>query len=98
MDRTPDVIVVSGTEQTISARQVRQLYDLVGWWPERTLPHIQAVLARGPTVGAWIADQLVGFARAVSDGYCRAYIEDVMVHPAYRRQGIGHTMMIRLLE
>lgn len=36
--------------------------------------------------------------RAVSDGHFRAYIEDVCVHPAYRRQGIASAMLTQLLD
>ncbi|MCB0062213.1 MAG: GNAT family N-acetyltransferase [Caldilineaceae bacterium] len=85
-------------EQPIPAQAVRQLYDAVGWWPERTLAEITDVLNREQAVGAWAAEELVGFARVVSDGHWHAYIEDVMVHPDYRRHGIADRMLQRLLE
>ena len=84
-------------EQPIPAQAVRQLYDAVGWWPERTLAEITDVLNREQAVGAWAAEELVGFARVVSDGHWHAYIEDVMVHPDYRRHGIADRMLQRLL-
>ncbi|MCB0100322.1 MAG: hypothetical protein KDE46_31545, partial [Caldilineaceae bacterium] len=65
----------------IPAQAVRQLYDAVDWWPDRTVEQIGAVLAQDAAVGAWDADRLVGFARALSDGRFHAYVEDVMVHP-----------------
>ncbi len=43
-------------------------------------------------------DDLVGTARALSDGVCNAYIVDVWTHSAHRRQGIATRMMELLLE
>lgn len=86
------------SERPISAQAVRQLYDAVDWWPDRTIKQIEAVLEHDVAVGAWDGDRLVGFARALSDGHFRAYIEDVMVHPDYRRRGIADRMLQRLLE
>ena len=40
---------------------------------------------------------MVGFARALSDGCSDAYIQDVVVSPEFRRQGIGGKL-IRFLE
>ncbi|HLN61338.1 MAG TPA: GNAT family N-acetyltransferase [Symbiobacteriaceae bacterium] len=85
-------------ERPIPAEQVRALYDHVGWWPERTLPQIERVLDGAPAAGAWDGDTLVGFMRIVSDGVFRAYVEDVVVHEAYRHQGIATALMNALLE
>lgn len=41
--------------------------------------------------------QVVGTARALSDGVCNAYVVDVWTHSRYRRRGIGTAMMDRLL-
>ena len=40
---------------------------------------------------------LVGFASVVSNGVTDAYIQDVMVHPDYQRQGVGTQLMERVL-
>lgn len=45
---------------------------------------------------AWDGDRLVGMARLLSDGVCNAYLIDVWTMSAYRRRGIGSTM-VRLL-
>ena len=75
-----------------------QLYTAVGWWPERTTEGVAAVLHRAPAVGAWQGGLLIGFARAVTDGRFRAYIEDVVVHPAHQRRGVGTALLDRLLQ
>ena len=43
-------------------------------------------------------NELVGFARVVSDGIFRAYIEDVVVHESVRNKGIGEKMLTILLR
>jgi len=48
-------------------------------------------------VHAYDGARLVGFCRAISDGVSNAYISSVMVHPEYRRHGIGREMLARLL-
>lgn len=48
-------------------------------------------------VHAYVAEQLVGFARAISDGVSNAYVSSVMVDPDHRRCGIGRAMIERLL-
>lgn len=45
---------------------------------------------------AWDGDRVVGMARLLSDGVCNAYLVDVWTMSAYRRQGIGASM-VRLL-
>ncbi|WP_249596881.1 GNAT family N-acetyltransferase, partial [Peribacillus frigoritolerans] len=40
----------------------------------------------------------IGFARAVSDGKFRAYIEDVIIHKAYQKSGIGKNLVSKLLD
>ncbi len=68
------------------------LYAEVDWWPERAAADIAHLLGAGPAVGAWQRDQLVGFARAITDGVCRAYVEDVVVAIDHRRKGIGRRL------
>jgi ribosomal protein S18 acetylase RimI-like enzyme len=83
-------------ERTMSPAAVAALNKAVGWWPDRSEAGIASTL--GPlTVGSWHGSELVGFARAVSDGVLRAYIEDVMVHPQHQHHGLGRAMLDRLL-
>lgn len=43
-------------------------------------------------------DQLVGFARAISDDAYQAAVYDMAVVPEYQRQGIGTTIMKHILN
>jgi ribosomal protein S18 acetylase RimI-like enzyme len=92
------VAVLSHAERAIPADQVLALYQAVAWWPERTTAQLSAVLRGSPAVGAWQGGQLIGFARAVTDGVLRAYVEDVIVAPAHRGRGVGQALLSRLIE
>lgn len=49
-------------------------------------------------VGAYADGELVGSARALSDGVRMAWVLDVIVHPTRRGQGIGKALMKLLLD
>ena len=46
---------------------------------------------------AFADDQIVGKARALSDGVCNAYIVDVWTYTPYRHQGIGRSLVKRVM-
>ncbi|HEY3953360.1 MAG TPA: GNAT family N-acetyltransferase [Streptosporangiaceae bacterium] len=94
----PDTAVVSHGQREIPAEGVLVLYEAVGWWPERTAEQVRAVLGVAPAVGAWHGQDLIGFARAVTDGVLRAYVEDVVVAPDWRGMGIGQALIAGLME
>ena len=54
---------------------------------EKALEHSLLVLA------AVDGDRLVGLLRAVGDGYSIIFIQDILVLPAYQRQGIGRNLL-----
>ena len=43
-------------------------------------------------------DQIVGMGRIVGDGAIYFYIQDIMVHPDYQKNGIGNVIMNTLVE
>jgi GNAT superfamily N-acetyltransferase len=90
--------VATHAQRAIDASDVLRLYREEGWWPERSADTVAAVLDQGPAVGAWDGDRLVGFARAVTDGRFRAYIEDVIVQKPFRRRGVAQLMLSALRE
>ncbi|GAA0339068.1 GNAT family N-acetyltransferase [Bacillus carboniphilus] len=85
-------------EKPIPAKLLKDLYQNAGWWDERSEEDIESMLMNVISVGAWKDGVLVGFARAISDGRFRAYIEDVVVHSEYQRQNVGTQLMERLLR
>lgn len=84
-------------EQLPSAQDYNRLREAVGWGI-----YEEAVIARSlPNtlycVCARVDGQVVGMARIIGDGGMVYYIQDVIVLPAYQRQGIGTQMMDRLM-
>jgi GNAT superfamily N-acetyltransferase len=80
--------------------QLEALFLSAGW-PERARPREKlAALVAGSrfVVSAWEGAQLVGFARAISDGVCNAYVTTVAVLPGWRGRGIGREVVRRIVE
>jgi GNAT superfamily N-acetyltransferase len=93
-----DIDVIPHSTRPIPAHQVLALYRAQGWWPERTAEQVTTALDSGPAIAAWYGDQLVGFARAVTDGVLRAYLEDVLVAPDFRNAGLGRALVAAILD
>ncbi|MFJ8067303.1 GNAT family N-acetyltransferase [Psychrobacillus sp. NPDC096426] len=91
------VEVKSFIEKPIKATELIRLYSDAGWWEDRKEQDIEEMLKREISVGAWKGDVLIGFARAVSDGKFRAYIEDVVLHTEFQKSGIGTKIVSQLL-
>ena len=72
---------------------VLRLYRLQGWWGPSTDRdrEMAAAIIRGSHcfVIAGAQGRPVGMGRAISDGVSDAYIQDVVVDPAFRGRGIG---------
>lgn len=71
------------------------LYDAVGWTaytkhPENFGPMIDGAWL---VLSAWDGSHLVGLARVVGDGASVAYLQDLLVHPAHQRHGIGNQLL-----
>lgn len=74
---------------------VVDLYDAVGWSaytsdPESLLAGIRGSLR---VVMAHDRGRLVGLARVVGDGATICYLQDVLVHPEFRRRGLGRRLV-----
>lgn len=87
----------------VSPAQVQALFRATGWTEDvaryssaqirKMLRHSHLVLT------AWNKrKQLVGFASAVSDGLLCAMVQNLVVHPAHRRRGIGTRLLRRLAQ
>lgn len=91
---SPTISVCTPTDlPTIS--QVIALYDAVGWSTYTRRPHILMDGLRGSlrVVVAHMNGDLVGLARVVGDGATICYLQDVLVHPGARRQGVGRQLV-----
>jgi GNAT superfamily N-acetyltransferase len=84
------------------AGEIVALYRSAGWWQEeRDDPSEIPDLIRGSLVFVVAEDRrsgkAIGMGRAISDGVSDAYIQDLVVLPAYRGRGIGGAILGRIL-
>ena len=78
------------TRQEIA--RLTELYRLAGWWNDAgdSVAVVSGIVSGSHCFAvARNADGIVGMGRAISDRVSDAYIQDVTVDPAFRRQGIG---------
>lgn len=80
------------------AGEIVALYRAGGWWQEEwTSDGIPALIAGSFCfVVATDDGRAVGMGRAISDGCSDAYLQDIVVLPAYRRRGIGDAIVEKL--
>jgi GNAT superfamily N-acetyltransferase len=80
--------------------EVVELYRSVGWsaYAEDAVRLSAALHGSSRVVMARLGDRLVGLARVVSDGASICYLQDVLVHPASRRAGVGRALVLAALE
>ena len=80
--------------------QVLEIYSENGWTEylrdrDRVLRAFRNSLL---ILGAFREGKLVGFVRCVGDGETVVYVQDLIVRPAFRRQGIGSELMRRVSD
>lgn len=88
------------TNPKLTVDQVLPLYEAIGWTnytadPERLQTGLDQTLFLRV---AYDGDRIVGLLRAVGDGATILFIQDILVLPAYQRQGIGRQLLTDCLE
>jgi N-acetylglutamate synthase-like GNAT family acetyltransferase len=88
-------IQFSSDKSRVDFHQLQFLFQLAAFWAkERTLKDLEiAVMNSNPVVTVWNYQQMIGFARATSDGVYRATIWDVVIHPQYQGHGLGRKLV-----
>ena len=79
-------------DQPPAVEQLAALREAVGWpGMERSMrdPRLQRFFS----ISAYDGGQLVGYVEVVSNGVTDGYVQDLMVHPALQKQGIGTRLM-----
>jgi len=77
-----------------------KLYKAGGWWKDTYDKSKLKDLIKGSFAFAVVIDknQTIGMGRIISDGMNDAYIQDLIVLPEYRKQGIGKKLVDKLVE
>ncbi|WP_155309165.1 GNAT family N-acetyltransferase [Desulfosarcina ovata] len=92
------IFIVNPTQNEIA--RLTELYRLAGWWKDAAdNPSAVAGIVQGSHcfLVARYDQTIIGMGRAISDRVSDAYIQDVTVDPAFRRQGIGSRLVARLV-
>ena len=89
--------------QELSGSQVRQLHLLFQneWWSAgRSLADVQTMLQNSDFILGIVApesQELLAFARILTDRVFKALVLDVIVHPEHRQAGLGSLLMAHFL-
>ncbi|MGB3759924.1 MAG: GNAT family N-acetyltransferase [Rivularia sp. (in: cyanobacteria)] len=93
-------ILFSDAKSKIDLEQLQKLFTLGAFWAkERSIEDLaEAIKNSEPVIAVWNKQQLIGFARATSDGVYRATIWDVVIHPDFRGTGLGSKLVETVLS
>jgi ribosomal protein S18 acetylase RimI-like enzyme len=87
-------------QSEINLYQLQELFNLAAFWAKgRSIEDLSIAIANSdPVISICDGEQLIGFARATSDGIYRATIWDVVIHPDYRGTGLGRKLVETVLS
>ncbi|TXI90239.1 MAG: N-acetyltransferase [Burkholderiaceae bacterium] len=88
-------IVLRHSLNTAETEQLWQLFQAEWWTKGRTLEDVQTLLSGPSLIFAYFDqnDQLVGFARVLSDGVYKALLFDVICRQDQRGTGLGRRIL-----
>ncbi|MEH2164454.1 MAG: GNAT family N-acetyltransferase [Nostoc sp.] len=93
-------IQFSERKSEIDLYQLQELLNVSTFWAKgRSVEDLGIAIANSePVISVCDRDQLIGFARATSDGIYRATIWDVVIHPEYQSNGLGSNLVKTVLS
>jgi len=77
-----------------------QLFETTGWNQSYRADEDElyaAISSSWYVLSAYVNDDLAGFGRIISDGVLYALICDLIVKPSYQGQGVGSTLLKKLI-
>lgn len=76
------------------------LYRNEFWCHSRRLPDVEKMLRHTDILIGAVSEQnkLIGFVRVLTDYVYKATIYDLIVHPQYRKQGLGEQLMEQVMN
>jgi predicted N-acetyltransferase YhbS len=99
MSAPTDLVVIDRLDERRQS-QLLALFQSAWWTAQRQAEAVTRMLEETDVVVGLVdaaADQLVGFARAITDRAFLAVVLDVIVAPGYRGKGLGARLMDELL-
>lgn len=88
-------------EQPPPATAYDRLFETTGWnksYQASPQELYRAISDSWYMLSVYDNDHLVGFGRIISDGILYALICDLIVKPSYQKQGIGSTLLNKLID
>ena len=91
--------LVIGTEE-LTIETILELYNNVGWtvYSKKSDDLFEAIQNSTYVVTRWDKDTIIGLARCISDDVSINYLQDILVHTEYQKQGIGRILLENCLE
>lgn len=80
----------------VSVNQIAELRHSVGW-NSMEVCYNDPRLISYYHIACYHSDKLIGYVDTVSNGVTDAYIQDLVVDPAYQGQGIGTELMNKII-
>jgi GNAT superfamily N-acetyltransferase len=93
----PDAILSYKVDAPITAKQVADLRESVGW-DRREEQHERILNNTWRRVTCHDDTRLVGYVDVISDGVDDAFVRDLIVHPGYQGRGIGTQLLHTVLR
>lgn len=92
--------IVYNDEKKLDKKQIFNLYHNSGWTAytddmEKLMKGIENSLE---VITAWNDEELVGLIRVVGDGTTIIYIQDILISPQYKRNGIGSKLLKTIID
>ena len=87
------------SKEHIAVEEVLSIFMHGGWTKNRTYHQVKKMLDHTDfLVMTKVDGRSAGFARIITDRTFRAFVEDVIVLPEFRRRGIGRRIMLKVEE
>lgn len=93
-------MIIYSTDKIINYEKLIELFNDVGWKDKTSdLNRLKTMVDNSQiVVTAWDEDEMVGFARCVTDFVFNGQINNVVVDSRYRKRGIGKAMITEILN
>ncbi|MBR3403585.1 MAG: GNAT family N-acetyltransferase [Parasporobacterium sp.] len=86
--------------QNMKLEDIQRLLKMTYWADKRSPETVEKSVRNASCYGIFLEDvnKLVGFARVISDYATTFYLADVIIDPAYQRQGLGTALVSYVLS